>query len=361
MNISVFNTKQFVLILFCLIATLPSVSANIIDENEISYKSSSAVSKSVLKERLQNMSSVIDIRYTDITERKINEYVNRGRRGSEELLGRVSMYFPTIENVLWQKNLPEIIKYIPIIESSLRPQARSRANAVGMWQFMKPTGKMYDLTINNTIDERRDPVKATKAAGEYFLDLYEMFDDWTLAIAAYNCGPGNVRKAIRRSGGKTNYWEIRKFLPKETRAYIPKLIAAMYLMNYYHIHEIQPATISDELMFTATVTVHESITLKDLSKNVGVDIVTLQLLNPEYLKKYIPAKASGNDLRLPTFSLVDYFRHYEPATYRMMIEDQKKKEAELLIPERAKIDLLEDIAGIDPKMVKYPRRKRIEM
>jgi len=356
MNKIVFSVKQFALILYCIVAILPSVFANVIEDNR-SYSKSTAVSKSVLKERLQNMSSVIDIRYTDVTERKINEYVHKGRRGSEELLGRVSMYFPTIENVLWEKNLPEIIKYIPIIESSLRPHARSRANAVGMWQFMKPTGKMYDLKINKTIDERKDPVKATKAAGEYFLDLYEMFDDWTLAIAAYNCGPGNVRKAIRRSGGKNNYWEIRKYLPKETRSYVPKLIAAMYLMKYYHIHDIQPATIADELMYTTTVTVHKNISLQDVSKHIGVDALTLQLLNPEYLKKYIPANKSGNELRLPTFSLVHYFEHYEPATFNKMIADQKKREAEQLTPPRLSINGLDHLAVIDPKLIKYPRRK----
>lgn len=255
--------------------------------------------ESLYSNRIDNITSQVDLRYSSEVLQSIRMYTKQYRKGSEALLGRASIYFPVIENHLRDKQLPDELKYLAVIESSLRVNAKSNVGAVGMWQFMKGTARMYNLKVNNTVDERRDPFLATDAALEYLGDLYQQFGDWTVALAAYNCGPGNVRKAIRRSGGKKTYWEIRPYLPRETRRYIPKFIAAAYLMNYYHDHELLPETPEDVIKYTATAKVYQKLNLKSLSQSMDLDMSLVKQLNPAYLHNYIPSRQEGNILTLP--------------------------------------------------------------
>ncbi len=191
--------------------------------------------------RIEELPDFIELSYNKVVRNFIHLYTNEKRDLVSKMLGLSNYYFPIFEEILDANNLPLELKYLPVIESALNPRAISRAGATGIWQFMYSTGKMYKLEINTYVDERRDPVKSTEAAVHFLSDLYNIYHDWILAIAAYNCGPGNVNKAIRRSGGRTDFWEIYYRLPRETRGYVPAFIAASYVMNNYQYHQIQPA------------------------------------------------------------------------------------------------------------------------
>ena len=195
---------------------------------------------SVYIDRLSRLPSVIALPYNNIVRDCIDLYAERKRNLVRYMLGMADFYFPIIEQVLDEHGLPIELKYLAVVESALNPVALSRVGACGLWQFMLPTGKSYGLEINSLVDERRDPLKATEAACKYFKDMYAIYGDWNLVLASYNCGPGNVNKAIRRSGGKTDFWDIFPYLPKETRSYVPLFIAANYVMNYYCEHNICP-------------------------------------------------------------------------------------------------------------------------
>ena len=205
---------------------------------------------------------------------------------------------PIFEEALDAYGLPLELRYLPIIESALNPSARSRVGASGLWQFMLATGKMYGLESNSLIDERCDPIKATWAAARYLKDLYAIYQDWNLVIAAYNCGPGTINKAIRRAGGKTDYWEIYNFLPKETRGYVPAFIAANYVMTYYCKHNICPmeTNIPDA---TDTIQVTKNLHFEQLSDICGVSMEEIKSLNPQYKKNIIPGESKTQTLRLP--------------------------------------------------------------
>ncbi len=273
------------------------------------------VSDTDLEQRVENLSSAVDIRYTSAVRKHIRNYTIYNKKGTEVLLGRVSLYFPLFENVLREKGLPDDLKYLSIIESALKPTAKSKAGASGLWQFMKGTGKMMGLKVNSTIDERRDPVKSTEAAAEYLKYLYERFDDWTLALAAYNCGPGNVRKAIRKSGGKKTFWEISKYLPRETRNYIPKFIAVSYLMNYYYDHGLTPQTPEDYLVNTASAQVFDKILLRTISNSHNISLSIIKKLNPAYIRNVIPASADGRyQLTLPLDDMYNFVNNSQSAT-----------------------------------------------
>jgi membrane-bound lytic murein transglycosylase D len=280
-----------------------------------SFNSEEAI---IIEKRVYNLNTVVDIQYNVKVQDKIKFYVSDHRAISEVLLGRVTIYFPLFENVLREKGMPESLKYLPIIESGLRPDVTSGAGAAGLWQFMKGTARMFDLKINRMIDERRDPVKSTYAAAEYLQHLHDIYGDWTLALAAYNCGPGNVNKAIRRSGS-TNFWELEKFLPRETRNYIPKFIAATYLMNYYHEHEIVPQEPMEELKYTATAKVYNEVNFSDISEKFNLDISVIKMLNPSFLKNYIPSNDEGKyTFTLPEnklFEFLDTHGSYDDLVY----------------------------------------------
>jgi membrane-bound lytic murein transglycosylase D len=209
------------------------------------------------------------------------------------------VYFPNIESKIIEKNLPIEIKFLSIVESALQPAARSSVGAVGLWQFMKSTARMYGLEIDSHVDERRDVEKSTDAALQYLSDLNERFGDWTLALAAYNCGPGNVRKAMRRSGGK-DYWSIRKYLPRETRNYVPKFIAMTYLMNYYSDHDLSPQYPDELFVKTRKLLITEGITFSKVSALTGVPMETIEYYNPSYIGHYVPRSSEGKILELPS-------------------------------------------------------------
>jgi Soluble lytic murein transglycosylase and related regulatory proteins (some contain LysM/invasin domains) len=256
------------------------------------------VSDSIYIDRLSKLHNVIELPFNDVVRNGINLYVDRRRKSVEYMLGLEHFYFPMIEEALDKNGLPDELKYLAIVESALNPVAVSRAGATGLWQFMLQTGKQYGLEINSIVDERRDPMKATYAACEYFKDMYKIYGDWTLVIAAYNCGAGNVNKAIKRAGGKTDYWDIYPFLPKETRSYVPIFIAATYVMNYYPYHNLYPVEMSMPLN-TDTVMVDKQIHFQQIADLLEVDMETLRALNPQYKRDIVPGHIYPRAIRLP--------------------------------------------------------------
>lgn len=256
----------------------------------------SDVSAEELKERINSMPSQIEMRYTNEIHGIINTYI-RHRSSSEKLLGLSQVYFPLYELELQKLGLPEELKYLSVVESSLRPEAISKVGAAGLWQFMKGTARLYGLTVNSAVDERRDIFRSTEAASKYLKDLYAEFGDWTLALAAYNCGPGNVQRALKNSGGSA-FWDIKSRLPRETRRYVPKFVAVSYFMNYSQFHGLEPLN-TLPVEYIATAKIFEYYTFADISKITGVDIRTIKELNPAYLKNYIPNNSKGYTLTLP--------------------------------------------------------------
>jgi membrane-bound lytic murein transglycosylase D len=249
-------------------------------------------------ERIKKIPSVIELTYNDIVKRCIQIYTQRHRDRLEIMLGLKDYYFPIMEEILDSYGLPIELKYLSVVESALNPRAVSRCGATGLWQFMYGTGRMYKLTINSFVDERRDLIAATHAAAKYFMDMYKIYKDWNLVIASYNCGPGNVNKAIRRSGGKTNYWEIYNYLPRETRSYVPLYIAATYAMNYYKDHNLTPRYI-DVPPYSDTVMVAQNVHLQQVSSVLNLPLQQLRDLNPQYRRDILPGAYSVCPLRLP--------------------------------------------------------------
>lgn len=262
---------------------------------------------SVYRERLERLPRVISLPYNKVVRDCIDLYADRRRNLVRYMLGMADFYFPIIEQVLDEYNLPLELKFLAVVESALNPVALSRVGACGLWQFMLPTGKIYGLEINSLVDERRDPVKATQAACRYFKDMYVIYGDWNLVLASYNCGPGNVNKAIRRSGGKTDFWDIFPYLPKETRSYVPLFIAANYIMNYYCDHNLCPMQTSLPLA-TDTVMVTKPLHLEQVANVLQMDIEQIRALNPQYKRDIIPGNIEPCVLKLPvnqTYAFID--------------------------------------------------------
>ncbi len=253
---------------------------------------------SVYRERLEKLPTVAEMTYNNIVKRYIEVYTVRNRKSVEVMLGLSEHYFPIFDEIFDYYGVPNEMKYMSIIESALNPRASSRARAVGLWQFMYGTGRIYGLEINSLVDERRDPIKSTYAAAKYIRDLNDRYDDWLLALAAYNCGPGNVNKAIRRSGGKRDFWEIYYYLPKETRGHVPAFIAATYTMNYYKEHNLTPAKI-DLPILADTVMINQKLHLKQVSEVLNIPLKQLEDLNPQYQYDIIPGNIKPYSLRLP--------------------------------------------------------------
>ncbi len=275
---------------------------------------------SVYSSRLKSINSIITLPYNSIIKNHIHVYTIKQRDKFSVVLGLKDYYFPMIEDIFESYGLPPELKYMAVIESALNPNAVSRVGATGMWQFMNSTGKAYGLTINSIIDERRDPVKATYAAARYLKDLYEIYDDWILVIAAYNCGPGNVNKAIRRSGNQKDYWDIYYRLPRETRGYIPQFVAAAYATTYYAEHNILPAPVSFPIA-TDTIMLHQDIHFSQISEVMGIPYGEIRALNPEYRTGLIPATSKAQPLTLPIsylgqfIDLADSIRNYKQDLY----------------------------------------------
>ena len=255
-------------------------------------------SDSVYIDRLSRMPTVMEMPYNEIVRKFIDMYAGRLRNQVAFMLSACNFYMPIFEEALDAYGLPLELKYLPIIESALNPSAVSRAGACGLWQFMLATGKIYGLESNSLVDERRDPIKATWAAARYLKDMYDIYKDWNLVIAAYNCGPGTINKAIRRSGGKTDYWEIYNYLPKETRGYVPAFIAANYVMTYYCKHNICPME-TDIPEATDTVQVSRNLHFEQISDLCGISLDQIKSLNPQFKKSIIPGESKPQTLRLP--------------------------------------------------------------
>lgn len=255
-------------------------------------------SDSVYIDRLSRMPTVMEMTYNEIVRKFIDMYTGKLRDQVSFMLSACNFYIPIFEEALDAYNLPIELKYLPVIESALNPSAVSRAGATGLWQFMLSTGKIYGLESNSLVDERRDPIKATWAAVRYLKDMYDIYKDWNLVIAAYNCGPGNLNKAIYRSGGKTDYWEIYNYLPRETRGYVPAFIAANYVMTYYCKHNICPmdTNIPD---VTDTVQVSRNIHFQQIADICGIEVDEIKSLNPQYKRNIIPGENKPQTLRLP--------------------------------------------------------------
>ena len=253
---------------------------------------------SVYINRLNQLSSYIPLKYNEKVRNFINMYAKR--KGQLQLmLGLTPYYFPLFEEKLDAKQLPLELKYLPVIESALNPRAVSRVGATGLWQFMYGTGRMYGLKINSYIDERRDPLKSTEAAVNYLSDLNDIYHDWVLVIAAYNCGPGNVNKAIRRSGGKRDFWDIYYYLPRETRGYVPAFIAATYLMNFYQEHYIQPDSV-DMPLATDTLIIDHKVHFEQIAHVLNIPLQMIRDLNPQYRRDIVPATPKNKlSLKLP--------------------------------------------------------------
>lgn len=276
------------------------VSKNYIFENEDCQTTSTnpPVNDSIYIERLSRIPAIIEMPYNDAVKKLIESYTTRLRSKVSYMLAAANLYMPIIEEALEAYDLPLELKYLPIIESALNPSALSRRRASGLWQFILSTGKRYGLENNSLVDERRDPIKSTWAAARYLSELYNIYKDWNLALAAYNCGPGNVNKAIRRANGATDYWEIYDFLPRETRGYVPAFIAANYIMNYYCEHGICPMK-SELPLATDTVHVNKDIHMQQIAAVCDIEIEQLRSLNPQFKKDIIPGNSKSYALRLP--------------------------------------------------------------
>lgn len=262
------------------------------------------VNDSIYADRLDRLPSIVEMTFNDVTKQFIERYANRHRRLVSNMLGLSTYYMPMIESALDSYNMPQELKYLPIIESAFNPKAVSRVGAKGLWQFMFQTSKHYGLKTNNYIDERFDPLKSTHAAIKYLRDLHKFFQSWDLAIAAYNCGPGNVKKAIIRSGGKTNFWQIYRYLPRETRGYIPAFIAANYIMNYYEEHGIMPMQPTLPIA-TDTIHVNKNLHFSQVSELCDIELDAIRAMNPQYIKDIIPGKSETCVLRLPNETITN--------------------------------------------------------
>ncbi|MBR5443399.1 MAG: transglycosylase SLT domain-containing protein [Paludibacteraceae bacterium] len=242
---------------------------------------------SIYKQRLQALPFVIEVPYNEVVRRYILRYVKHSPRQLAALQRKAEYYFPIFEDILAKHDLPYELCYMPVIESALNPQARSHMGATGLWQFMPATGKKYGLEINSLVDERMDPIRSTEAACLFLKNLYAIFQDWNLVIAAYNCGPGNVNKAIHRAGGKRDFWSIYPYLPSETRGYLPIFIAASYAMNYAEAHGICPAK-PLATMASDTIVTTQRQHLKQIADNIDIPLAELRRLNPQYPRDIIP-------------------------------------------------------------------------
>jgi membrane-bound lytic murein transglycosylase D len=261
---------------------------------------------SVYIDRLSRIPAVMEMPYNDIVRRYIDAYTVRMREKVSLMLAAANFYMPLFEQALEAYGLPLELRYLPVIESALNPTATSRARAVGLWQFMLATARIYGLEVNSLVDERRDPIKSSYAAARYLQTLYGMYQDWNLVIAAYNCGPGTVNKAIRRAGGKADYWAIYNYLPRETRGYVPSFIAANYVMTYYCEHGICPMNVvlpAD----TDTLHVNQRVHFQQIAAYCNISVEQLRSLNPEVKTDVIPGSAQKPyALRMPINAVTAY-------------------------------------------------------
>ena len=321
--------------------------------------------KEVYVERLSMIPSVMELAYNDVVQKFIDRYSGRLRYSVSYMLGACNFYLPIFEEALEAYQLPLELKYLPIIESALNPKAVSHAGATGLWQFMIGTGKQYGLEVNSLVDERRDPVKSSYAAARYLKDLYKVFGDWNLVIAAYNCGPENINKAIHRAqvaqkdSVQTNvkdYWNIYPYLPAETRGYVPAFIAANYIMTYYCDHNICPMTTRLPAQ-TDTVVVNRNVHLEQIAAVLGLDTDLLRSLNPEYRRDVVPGQTKPSAIRLPLAD-TGRFIDYQDSIYNYRVDE--------LLNKRVEVSINDDVptytrkkAKVSRRNARYSRNKRV--
>ena len=296
-----YNTKKYL---------KPDTNCNMPDVNPV-------YDKTVYMKRLSMLPTVIEMPYNDVVQTFIDRYSGHLRNSVSYMLGAQNFYMPIFEEALDTYGLPLELKYLPVIESALNPCAVSRVGATGLWQFMIKTAKKYGLTVNSLVDERRDPIKSSYAAAHYLSDLYKLYGDWNLVIAAYNCGEDKISKAMHRSK-QTDYWQIYPYLPEETKGYVPAFIAANYIMNYYCDHNICPMT-SELPAKTDTILVNKDINFEQISHVLGIDIDQLRTLNPQYRHDLVNGSWRPSSLRLPTLMITKFIDNedsidaYKPA------------------------------------------------
>ncbi|KAB2808715.1 lytic transglycosylase domain-containing protein [Phaeocystidibacter luteus] len=295
-------------------------------------------SDSIMELRMADLNSrtPFDLVYNQEVRRYIDLYANRRREQVSRMLGLAEYYFPMFEETLDKYDMPIELKYLAIVESALNPQARSRVGAKGLWQFMYATGRMQGLRVSSYVDERSDPHKSTEAACDYLTKLYSIFGDWNLALAAYNSGPGNVNKAIRRSGGKRDYWEIRPWLPRETAGYVPAFIAVNYVMSYAPEHGLYPTPSILSYYETDTIRVRHKLNFDQISTVTGVDKEAISILNPSYKTEFIPEISGQNHYLVLPREAMGVFITNEDSIYAMAAAEFEKKEAEE--PEHQEMD-----------------------
>lgn len=284
------------------------------------------------QERLRRLPVVMEMPYNSVVQKFIDQYSGRLRRTVSYALGAGNFYIPIFEEALDYYGLPLELKYLPVIESALEPKAKSSAGAVGLWQFMLATGKRYDLKVNSLIDERQDPYKSSWAAVRYLRDLYKIYRDWNLVIAAYNCGPTNVNKAIHRANGVRDYWTIYPYLPSETRGYVPAFIAANYIMNYYCEHNICPMKTKIPIT-TDTVTIMRDLHMQQVAELCNIDVEAIQALNPQYRTQLIPGSSGPMTLRLPTETL-NTFIDLKDSVYNYRVDELLTRRSSVEVDDR---------------------------
>ena len=312
------------------IASLDGFNEMILDIKnvDVDQKVDYELSTELLKERLKKMDekSPFHIEYNVGLENVIKSFLKNRKKTFEKLLGVSQYYFPLFEEELSKNNVPLEIKYLAVIESALNPKAVSRVGATGLWQFMFHTGKQYGLNIDSYVDERSDPLKSSQVASQYLNNMYKIFGDWDLVLAAYNSGPGNVAKAIRRSGGQQNYWNIRKNLPKETQGYLPAFLATMYIFEYHKEHGIVPNKAVANLFATDTVMIKKNMTFKQISNLLNVPVAEIQFFNPSFRRNEIPhITGQSNFLRLPKDKIA-VFTSNEDKIYAYVEYEENKRE-----------------------------------
>jgi membrane-bound lytic murein transglycosylase D len=333
---------------------------NINVDEKVDYE----LSTDLLKERLAAMDakSPFNIEYNQGLENLIKSFLKNRKKSFERLMAISEYYFPMFEEAMARQNVPLEIKYLAVVESALNPKAVSRVGATGLWQFMYQTGKQYNLGINTYVDERSDPLKASDAAALYMSNMYKIFGDWELVLASYNSGAGNVAKAIRRSGGQQNFWNIRKKLPKETQGYVPAFLATMYIYEYHKEHGIVPNRAIIKHFATDTIMVKKQISFKQISDLLDIPVAQLQLLNPSYIKNVIPfVSGQKNFLRLPNDKVAIYTSNEDKIYAYTQFEDSKRERPysyDRAIAARVRDTLNNDSDRTDVSKTKYYKVKR---
>ena len=287
--------------------------------------------REVYLERLKRMPTIMEMPYNEVVQKFIDRYSGRLRHSVSYMLGACNFYMPIFEEALEAYGLPLELKYLPVIESALNPKAVSRVGATGLWQFMLVTGKQYGLEVNSLVDERRDPVKASYAAAHYLSDLYKVFGDWSLVIASYNCGPGNINKAIHRAGGVKDYWQIYPYLPRETRGYVPAFIAANYVMTYYSAHNICALRTKLPLK-TDTVVVNRNVHLQQIAAVLDLDLDMLRTLNPEYRRDVVPGLTKPSAIKLSQNDVTRFIDNQD-SIYNYNANELLSKRDEVAVPD----------------------------